>query len=79
MQYTVNLIQLCMHVCLSNVVEMKAVKQQNGNTNDLAGDIMGYNSIQSCSSRQDAVSKYFFLKAIGEIALNLESTQFFFT
>ena len=59
------------------VVEIKAVKPQNGNTNGLAGDIMGYNCIQSCSSRQDAVSNYFFLKAMGAIALNLESTRIF--
>ena len=52
------------------VVEIKAVKPQNGNTNGLAGDIMGYTCIHSCSSRQDAISNYF-LKAMGAIALNL--------
>ena len=60
------------------VVEIKTVKQQNGNTNGLAGDILGYHCIQSCSSRQDAVSNYFFpKKVIGAIALNLESTRIF--
>ena len=49
------------------VVEINAVKPQNRNTNGLAEDIMGYNCIQTCSSRQDAVSNYFFLKAKGRL------------
>ena len=72
-----NLNQLCMHVCLSEGCWDKGCQTTKWEHERPCRDIMGYNCIQSCISRQDAISIDFFLKAMEEIALNLESTQFF--
>ena len=61
------------------VVEINAVKPQNGNANGLAGDIMGYNCIHTYNRAVLDKTQFqiIFSKRHGGDCLDLESTQFF--